>query len=162
MGNTPDELEQRTARLERAVFGDDDSSEGLSARMKVQELHSGEIRENFRRLNWLLITGIVVGLLNLLISRNPLPATLPSHQSTSVNVGDAAEDITTNSGRTWLTVQEVAKREGITDRTILNYIDARMIEPEPTKHGKEWQISEKYRIVPKNAAATAPGTKPET
>lgn len=94
MGNTPDELEQRTARLERAVFGDDDSSEGLSARMKVTEMHTIEIRENFKRLNWLLITGIVVGLLNLVLNRAPsssLPtehphvARTPQHQTTRID-----------------------------------------------------------------------------
>lgn len=125
MGNTPDELEHRTARLERAVFGDDDSSEGLSARVKITEMHTIEIRENFKRLNWLLITGIVVGLLNLVLNRAP--------------------------SKTWLTTQEVAKRENVTDRTVINYIESQMIDPPPARDGKAWRIAENYRIVPNDS-----------
>lgn len=73
----------------------------------------------------------------------------------SVNVGDASSAVTKadedTSARTWLTVQEVAKREGKTDRSVLNYIESGMIDPEPLKQGKSWMIAEHYRIVPKEA-----------
>lgn len=71
--------------------------------------------------------------------------------SQSVNVGKAAEEMAPESARTWLTTQEVAKRELVTDRTILNYIEAGMINPAPTRTGKDWRISENYRIVPNDS-----------
>jgi hypothetical protein len=72
--------------------------------------------------------------------------------SQSVNVGSAeglAEE--DESARTWLTTQEVAAREKVTDRTVINYIQAGMIEPEPVQIGKAWHIAENYRILPKPA-----------
>lgn len=71
--------------------------------------------------------------------------------STNVNVGSADSVAADESAKTWLTTQEVAKREKVTDRTVLNYIESGMIEPEPERNGKSWQISENYRIVPPNA-----------
>lgn len=70
----------------------------------------------------------------------------------SVNVGAAeGSDDKLDSSKTWLTTQEVAKREGVTDRTIINYINDAMIEPPPVQLGKSWHITENYRIVPKDA-----------
>lgn len=54
--------------------------------------------------------------------------------SQNVNVG-AVEDVA-ESAREYLTVQEVAEREGVTDRTILNWIDEGRIHPAPIKEGK--------------------------
>lgn len=73
--------------------------------------------------------------------------------SQSVNVGDAGKLTNTEeeSARTWLTVQEVAKREHVTERSVLNYIESGMIEPLPVKEGKSWVIAEHYRIVPKDS-----------
>ena len=79
--------------------------------------------------------------------------------SQNVNVGDASAltKAGKDSARTWLTVQEVAKREGKTDRSVLNYIENGMIEPEPEKQGKSWLIAEHYRIVPKDAEPCGTG-----
>lgn len=73
--------------------------------------------------------------------------------SQNVNVGsvDGIDATAESSAKTWLTTQEVAEREHVTDRTVLNYIEAGMIEPEPEKLGKTWHIAEHYRIVPKPA-----------
>lgn len=152
MGNAPEELEDRIERLERSVYGDDDSSLGLSARMHMTETTLTKIDATLGKLNWLIIAGVVVGVLNLVINRAPsasLPT--PQHQTTSVNVGDAEADLKNVSARTWLTTQEVAKREGVTDHTITNYIAARQIEPPPEKDGKSYRIAEHYRILPKDA-----------
>lgn len=79
----------------------------------------------------------------------------------SVNVGDASSALTKTddetSAKTWLTVQEVAKREHVTDRSVLNYIEAGLIDPEPQKNGKSWVIAENYRIVPKDSASCGTG-----
>jgi len=72
--------------------------------------------------------------------------------SQSVNVGaadPAAAEI--GSAKVWLTTKEVAQREKVTERTIINYIEAGQIDPAPVKEGKEWHIAEHFRIIPKNA-----------
>lgn len=80
--------------------------------------------------------------------------------SQSVNVGEASAALTKageDSARTWLTVQEVAKRERVTDRSVLNYIESGMIDPEPQKSGNSWVIAENYRIVPKDSESCGTG-----
>lgn len=77
--------------------------------------------------------------------------------SQSVNVGavDAVAD--TDSAREYLTVQEVAEREGVTDRTVINWIEEGRIVPAPEKAGKSWAISESFRILPHVAEAGKAG-----
>ena len=76
----------------------------------------------------------------------------------SVNVGKV-DDVAADSGREYLNVQEVAEREAVTDRTIINWIEEGRIFPPPRKPGKEWVISEGYRILP-NLAARIEGEGP--
>jgi hypothetical protein len=73
--------------------------------------------------------------------------------SQSVNVGqhDKAAAETATTARTWLTTKDVAAREKIDERTVLNYIEQGMIEPTPVKAGKAWQIAANFRIIPKDA-----------
>lgn len=80
-------------------------------------------------------------------------------RSQSVNVGAVEAVADTDSAREYLTVQEVAEREGVTDRTILNWIDEGRIHPTPIKEGKSWVIAEDFRIIPH--VAEAGKTKPE-
>lgn len=71
--------------------------------------------------------------------------------SQNVNVGSADAVAEEDSAKTWLTTQEVAKRENVTDRTVINYIESGMIEPSPERIGKSWHIAENYRIIPKDS-----------
>lgn len=73
--------------------------------------------------------------------------------SQSVNVGqhDKAATETATTARTWLTTKDVAAREKVDERTVLNYIEQGMIEPTPVKAGKAWQIAAHFRIIPKDA-----------
>ena len=71
--------------------------------------------------------------------------------SQSVNVGQADKALA-KTGREYLTVAEVAKREGVAERTITDWIAKGRIEPMPMKQGKEYTIAEKYRILPQDAA----------
>jgi hypothetical protein len=83
-----------------------------------------------------------------------LEARKSSGVSQSVNVGSAdalVKGEQDKSGKTWLTTQQVAVKEKVTDRTVLNYIESGMIEPEPMKQGKSWVIAENYRILPHDA-----------
>jgi transcriptional regulator with XRE-family HTH domain len=73
--------------------------------------------------------------------------------SQSVNVGEVkdADKPLEASAKTWLTTKDVAAREGITERTVINYIENGMIEPTPRKNGKAWEIAENFRIVPNDS-----------
>jgi len=73
--------------------------------------------------------------------------------SQSVNVGAVETVADTDSAREYLTVQEVAEREGVTDRTVINWIEEGRIVPAPEKAGKSWAISESFRILPHVAEA---------
>lgn len=72
--------------------------------------------------------------------------------SQNVNVGALDGVAKDDSARVFLTVQEVAQREGVTDRTILNWIDEGRVQPAPMKEGKSWVIAENFRILPQIAA----------
>lgn len=69
----------------------------------------------------------------------------------SINMGKAVEAVA-ERGREFLTVQEVAEREGMDERTILLWIEGGRIEPVPVKEGKSWVIAEDYRILPQVSA----------
>lgn len=73
--------------------------------------------------------------------------------SQNVNVGqhDKAAQEAAATARTWLTTKDVAAREKVDERTVLNYIEQGMIEPAPVKAGKAWQIAANFRIIPKDA-----------
>ena len=73
--------------------------------------------------------------------------------SQSVNVGEVKDSaaLVKDSAKTWLTTKDVAERQGITERTVINYIENGMIEPTPVKNGKAWEIAEHFRIVPHDA-----------
>jgi hypothetical protein len=65
----------------------------------------------------------------------------------SINVGKTGDKVA-ESGREYLTVAEVAVREGKDERTITMWIEGGRIEPVPRKVGKAWVIAEDYRILP--------------
>lgn len=75
--------------------------------------------------------------------------------SQNVNVGEVkdADKLVNDDPRTWLTTKEVAARigKGVTERTVINYIENGMIEPTPRKNGKAWEIAENFRIVPNDS-----------
>lgn len=150
MGHDPAELETRLSRCERTLFGDDDSSKGLSSRMHMTETTLEKIDATLAKLNWLIVAGVVVGILNLVINK-PSASHAPT-QSTSVITGDASDDaaeLTTR--RTYLTTTDVAKREGVSIREITDMIQSGEIAPAPVKDGREWRIAADYRILPQSA-----------
>jgi hypothetical protein len=157
MGHEPEELETRLARCERAIFGDDDSSQGLSARMHMMETLVTKIDATLSKLNWLIIAGVLVGILNLLIGRTPT-ASAPS-QSTSVITSDAADLGQLTTHRTYLTTADVAAKEKVSVREVVNMIAQGEITPPPAKEGREYRIAADYRILPQPAADC--GTEPQ-
>ena len=70
--------------------------------------------------------------------------------SQSVNVGQAAK--MAQSGKTYLTVADVAEREGVATRTITEWISDNRVMPLPEKGSKGFEIALDYRILPQSAA----------
>ena len=144
-----DEFHRRLSKCERAIFGEDDSSEGLSSRMKFAESTLETMVEFHRKITWLVIAGILVGLLNLVIK-----PTTGGHapQSQSVNVGqskDGKEQMLT--ARDYLTTADIAQREKVTERAVTEWINEGRIYPEPVKQGKAWVIAKNFRILPSDS-----------
>ena len=159
MGHDADEFETRLSRCERALFGDDDSSEGLSARMHMTETMLAKIDATLSKLAWLVIAAVLVGLLNLVIGK---PGATAPHQSTSVITGDAQSgpallDAATATGtaqshRDYLTTADVAAKENVSVREVVDMIAQGEITPPPQKQGREYRITADYRLQPPPAA----------
>lgn len=152
MGHDPAELETRLTRCERALFGDDDSSEGLSSRMHMTETTVSKIDASLNKITWMLITAVLIGLLNLVINR---PAGGAPSQSTSVITGEAgasAQAVEQKSHRSYLTTTDVANLEKISVREVQDMILSGEITPRPVKEGREYRIAANYRILPQNAS----------
>jgi hypothetical protein len=166
MGHDADEFETRLSRCERALFGDDDSSEGLSARMHMTETMLAKIDATLSKLAWLVIAAVLVGILNLVIGK---PGAAAPHQSTSVITGDAQSgpallDAATATGtaqshRDYLTTADVAAKENVSVREVVDMIAQGEITPPPQKQGREYRITADYRIQPHPAADC--GTQPQ-
>lgn len=71
--------------------------------------------------------------------------------SQSVNVGQHDKAAAETSAKTWLTTKDVAAKEGVTERTVLNYIEDKMIQPPPRFNGKSYEIATNFRIIPKDS-----------
>ena len=144
-----DRTEQRLSKCERALFGEDDSSEGISSRMKYAETNIATIMDASRKIIWLLVTGIVVGVLNLVINK---PHSLPAPQQQSVNVGQSASPEDPQlTARDYLTTADIAQRENVTERAVTEWINSGRIQPEPVKQGKAWIIAKNFRILPNDS-----------
>lgn len=148
MGHEPAELETRLARVERTLYGDDDASDGLSSRMHLMEVTVAKIDATLAKLNWLIIAGVIVGILNLIITK---PGSHAPTQSTSVITGDTGAATAETSRRTYLTTADVAVKEGVSVREVTDMIAHGEIEPPPVKDGREFRIAANYRILPQPA-----------
>jgi len=71
--------------------------------------------------------------------------------SQNVNVGQHDKAVAETSAKTWLTTKDVAAKEGVTERTVLNYIKDKMIQPPPQFNGKSYDIATNFRIIPKDS-----------
>lgn len=153
-------LSRRIGHCERALFGVDDSSDGLSARTKMLETTVSNIDATLKKLNWLIIAGVIVGILNLVL-RNP---SAPSSHQQSVNVGRAESEAAAmvDSARDYITTADIAAREKVTERAVIDWISAGRIEPMPVKTGKSWAIAKNFRILPNDAECCGETPNQET
>jgi hypothetical protein len=60
-----------------------------------------------------------------------------------------------NPQRDYLRTDEVAEREGVEPRTVLEWVYDGRISPPPIKTDRAWQFAADYRILPQTAAAVA-------
>lgn len=74
-----DEMSTRVERLEGLMFGPDDEPErGMVHRLLVTEKLALEVKNILEKIMWLIVAGVVVGLLNLLVQSGTLRFTPPS------------------------------------------------------------------------------------
>ena len=121
MSHESESLQTRLSRCEKALFGDEDSSAGLSSRMHMTETTTAKIDANLNKLVWLVITGDATDL----------------------------EQLATH--RTYLTTADVAAKEQVSVREVVDMIAQGEITPPPEKSGREYRIAANYRILPQSA-----------
>lgn len=74
--------------------------------------------------------------------------------SQSVNVGqtgDPATELVEHTSRDYITTADIAAREKVSERAVLEWISAGRIQPQPVKNGKAWTIAKNFRILPQDA-----------
>lgn len=112
-----------------------------------------KIRSLEIRINVLLVLGTLSFILTLakiaIPALNHSPA--PSSNNNSVQIGGAEKP---KPQREFLNTDEVAEREGVSTRTVTNYIETGRIYPQPTRNGRAWIIADDYRILPITAELT--------
>lgn len=156
----PHDDPDRLARLETAIFGDGAANPGVLSQLGQLKLELAHTNRTLESINahiakgiWILLTAVIVALISLVMR----PTSAAPGSNASINVGAATETVV-DSARDYLTVSEVALREGKAERTIIEWIETGRIDPAPTKPSKEWIIAAKYRITPQLAAQS--GTPP--
>lgn len=120
------------------------------------------------KMNWLLILGACSFLLNLYRTLQPppsVPIAVPATQNQSVKIGQTPETppgtVTAAEHLETLTVQQVARELGISDRAVIAAIAEDRILPEPSKPGnRAWAIAKDYRYLPPSQPLTAADSRP--
>lgn len=83
------------------------------------------------------------------------PGTGPSGNSNAVHIGGTAP-AASDSRKIFLSTADVAAREKIAERTLLEWIEQGRISPAPVKSARAWIIAADYRILPQTAAISRP------
>jgi hypothetical protein len=71
--------------------------------------------------------------------------------SQNVNVGKADAAEVELTARDYVTTADIAAKEQVTERAVIDWIAAGRIEPPPVKTGKSWVIAKNFRIVPNDS-----------
>ena len=82
--------------------------------------------------------------------------------SQNVNVGkaDTKPELAT-SARDYVTTADIAAKEKVTERAVIDWIAAGRIEPPPVKSGKSWTIAKNFRIIPQDSECCGETPNPE-
>lgn len=119
-----------------AVFIPIASLAALSMRDELRD-HRKDLGDHDRRISRLEVRN---GLAN---SADP---TSPAANTNTNTIAINTEPPALPSARDYLTTQEVASREKVTDREVLYMIARGSIIPQPVKSGKTWRIPKEYAI----------------
>jgi len=90
---------------------------------------------------------LLLTIIKLFLMTGAMPTAAPTNTN-SVNISEQAA---INPQRDYLTTEEVARKEGVTTRTITTWIEQNRIDPPPNKNGRAWEISNNYRLLPQIA-----------
>jgi hypothetical protein len=71
--------------------------------------------------------------------------------SQNVNVGKADDAEVQLTARDYVTTADIAAKEQVTERAVIDWIAEGRIEPPPVKSGKSWVIAKNFRIVPNDS-----------
>jgi hypothetical protein len=70
------------------------------------------------------------------------------NNTNNLSIGSPTTSDADTSHKDFISTEDVAAKEKVTARTVINWINHGLIQPAPTKEGKSWVISENYRILP--------------
>lgn len=142
-------MQNDIAQLQTLVIGNS-SIPGSGLRDRVRELEIGDkstqekltgIQTTLNRVAWIMVTGVIVALMNLIMPRPMTPAS--------------------SSQKSYLTVADLSEREVKSARTIQLWASEGRIVGASKTSGGDWTFSKDYRIIPPNdAQLTAVPTKP--
>jgi len=101
---------------------------------------------------WVIIGAVISIAMRCLpapqVSAPPAPAPQSSGNS-HVQIATSPESLSEiESRREYYTVDEVARKEGKSARTVISDIESGKIDPPPAKIGRAWAISREYRYLP--------------
>ena len=142
-------MQNDIAQLQTLVIGNS-SIPGSGLRDRVLELEIGDkstqekltgIQTTLNRVAWIMVTGVIVALMNLIMPRPIAPAS--------------------SSQKSYLTVADLSEREDKSAKTIQLWASEGRIVGASKTSGGDWTFSKDYRIIPPNdAQLTAVPTKP--
>lgn len=89
--------------------------------------------------------GLIMTMIKCFLLPNPSAQSSPQANNQSVKVGEASPK---DPQREYLTVQEVADKEGVEARTVITWIARNRIDPPPQKGLRSWTIAANYRLKP--------------
>jgi hypothetical protein len=82
--------------------------------------------------------------------------------SQNVNVGKADGAKAELTARDYVTTADIAAKEQVTERAVIDWIAAGRIEPPPVKSGKSWVIARNFRIMPNDSECCGETPNQET
>jgi hypothetical protein len=124
--------------------------------MEKMEREIDEIKKELCSLRLWTLIGIAVNVvLFMLKTFLPIGGTGMASSVHGNNVQIGAGISPENPQRDYLRTDEVAEREGVAPRTVLEWVYDGRISPPPIKTDRAWQFAADYRILPQTAAAVA-------
>jgi len=119
-----------------------------------------DIPRQIRITKWIVIGCAAFNLiLKLLSTPIPYQHPIPPQSVGSNNAVQIGANPKPESKRTFLTVKDVAEKEGVSERTVISAISQGRISPQPERDGRAWTVAADYRFLPIMAAVSEPTQK---